>query len=264
MKLNDIKVNQYNYHSFFNAMTKKHNILVMEHHLHNDIAGLSIKDKHGNTSISYQSTHHKHRQNFTKCHELAHLLLEHEGTIFTFTEDNSPQELEANLFAGFVLAPDIILYGKIGKEKKTLQDLNRELEISFDALQIRLKQFLAYLTTLHDNEINQIILDYQTRKNNNLISAIQLAEQTVIENYKKIVLTPNEKLEYLLEHHAIVTSLQIPELSNPDFLKTLPETLGKGYEWGRDINLRYVWNKTKLDDDIAHKIGKNIWFKEAY
>ncbi|WP_449457514.1 ImmA/IrrE family metallo-endopeptidase [Streptococcus suis] len=264
IKMNGIKTGQYSYHSFFHYMTNKLNILVMKHNLHNDIAGLSIIDKHGNSSISYQSSHHIHRQNFTKCHELGHFLLEHKGNIFTYSEGNSLQELEANLFAGQILAPDIILYSKIVKGNKTFQDIIKELGISAEALQIRLKQLLSDKSNLYPNEIETIIIDYLTRKNSNLKEALKQISNKIIQEYKKVQINPLEHLEYLLAHNDIVTSLQITELLNNDFRDKLNPNLSIGWEWGRGIEFYYVWDNNKVSIEKAKRISKDIWFSLAY
>ncbi|WP_449453914.1 ImmA/IrrE family metallo-endopeptidase [Streptococcus suis] len=264
IKMNGIKTEQYSYHSFFHYMTNKLNILVMEHNLHNDIAGLSIIDKHGNSSISYQSSHHIHRQNFTKCHELGHFLLEHKGNIFTYSEDNSPQEVEANLFAGHILAPDIILYGKIILGNRTFQDITKDLGISTEALKIRLKQLLIDKSNLTNNEIDTIILDYLTRKNNDLRDCLEQLSDKLIQDYQNVKIDPLEHLEYLLENNDIVTSLQIPQLLETAFRDTLSSNLSTGWQWGRGIEFYYVWDTTKLTSEQAMKVSKDTWFTLAY
>ncbi|HHW4958187.1 TPA: ImmA/IrrE family metallo-endopeptidase [Streptococcus suis] len=264
MKMNDIKTHQYSYHSFFHYMTTKLNILVMEHNLHNDIAGLSIIDKNGHSSISYQSDHHTYRQNFTKCHELGHFLLEHQGSIFTYSEENIPQEIEANIFAGQILAPDIVLYGKIVIEKRTFQDIIKDLGISSEALKIRLKQILADKSNLSINEIESIILDYLTRKNNDLNDCLEQLSNRFIQDFKTVEIDPIEHIEYLLEHNDIVTSLQVPALGNNDFRNQLPPQYSIGWQFGRGIDFYYVWNNQKVSTKQAQKLAKDIWFKLAY
>ncbi|MGT2712254.1 ImmA/IrrE family metallo-endopeptidase [Streptococcus oriscaviae] len=264
MKMNDIKTHQYSYHSFFHYMTNKLDILVMEHNLHNDIAGLSIIDKHGHSSISYQKAHHPHRQNFTKCHELGHFLLEHEGSVFTFSHEQSPQESEANLFAGQILAPDIILYGKIVKDNKTFQEILKDLEISSETLKIRLTQLLSDNSTISPKTIETIIQDYLTLKNNNLKGFLEEISSKIILDYQNVKIDPLEHLEYLLEFNDIVTSLQVPELSKPSFKNKLPTHLSLQHYWGKGIEIYYCYNNQKLTAAKAKKNAKNIWFSLAY
>ncbi len=265
MKMNDIKASNYSYHSFFDYMTDKLEIAVLPHNLHNDIAGLSIKDKHGHSSISYQSTHHLHRQNFTKCHELGHFLLEHEGNVFTSSKDtNSLIEIEANIFAGQLLAPDIVLYGKIVKDNLYFQELVKDLEISPEALSLRLSDLLSYQSNLTDNEIKVVIQDYLTRKNTDLLDALQHIEQKIITSYQLVKINPLEQLEELLQTNPIVTSTQIPELANPIFRDQLPNHLFTGFQWGRGVTLHYCWNSQKTHQTQAEKLGKSAWYLEAY
>ncbi|WP_421362939.1 ImmA/IrrE family metallo-endopeptidase [Streptococcus suis] len=264
MKMNDIKTYQYSYHSFFHYMTTKLNILVMEHNLHNDIAGLSIIDKSGHSSISYQSDHPTSRQNFTKCHELGHFLLEHQGSIFTYSEENIPQEIEANIFAGQILAPDIVLYGKIVIEKRTFQDIMKDLGISSEALKIRLKQILTEKSNLSINEIESIILDYLTRKNNDLKDCLEQLSNLFIQDFKMVEIDPIEHIEYLLEHNEIVTSLQVPALGNNDFKNQLPAQYSIGWQFGRGVEFYYAWNNKNLSQEQAQKLGNDTWFRLAY
>ncbi|HEL2321552.1 TPA: ImmA/IrrE family metallo-endopeptidase [Streptococcus suis] len=264
MKMNDIKTYQYSYHSFFHYMTTKLNILVMEHNLHNDIAGLSIIDKNGHSSISYQSDHHIYRQNFTKCHELGHFLLEHQGSVFTYSEENIPQEIEANIFAGQILAPDIVLYGKIIIEKRTFQDIIKDLGISSEALKIRLKQILADKSNLSINEIESIILDYLTRKNNDLKDCLEQLSNRFIQDFKMVEIDPIEHIEYLLEHNDIVTSLQVPALENNDFRNQLPTQYSVGWQFGRGVEFYYAWNKKQISQEQAQKLSNDTWFRLAY
>lgn len=264
MKMNDIKTSQYSYHSFFDYMTTKLNILVMEHNLHNDIAGLSIIDKNGHSSISFQKDHHLYRQNFTKCHELGHFLLEHKGSIFTYSDKNIPQEIEANIFAGQILAPDIVLYGKIVKDELTFQDISKDLSISAEALQIRLKQLLSDKSNLSQEERTMMVNDYLTRKNNDLKDCLKQLADKIIQDYQNVKIDPLEHLEYLLELNDIVTSIQIPQLSEKSFRSNLNDNLSIGWQFGRNIDFHYVWNNQKLSDIQAKKLSKDIWFNLAY
>ncbi|WP_238600052.1 ImmA/IrrE family metallo-endopeptidase [Streptococcus suis] len=245
-------------------MTAKLNILVMEHNLHNDIAGLSIIDKNGHSSISYQSDHHEYRQNFTKCHELGHFLLQHQGSIFTYSEENTPQEIEANIFAGQILAPDIVLYGKVVIEKRTFQDIIKDLGISSEALKIRLKQILVDKSNLTINEIESITLNYLTRKNNDLKDYLEQISDSLIKDFKKVDIDPLAHIEYLLEYHDIATSLQVPALANNDFKNQLPTQYSIGWQFGRGVEFYYLWNNLKISDEQAQKFAKNIWFGLAY
>ena len=88
----------------------------MEHHFTNrKIEGLTIIDEIG-ISISYESQNPLVKQNFTKCHELGHYILEHSGNQFTEmsnSNDTTIDEIEANLFSAYILMPDIVLFSKI-------------------------------------------------------------------------------------------------------------------------------------------------------
>lgn len=268
MKLNEVSADHYSYHSFFNDITEKLDIIVMEHDLNNEIAGLSIKDAQGNFSISYQKTHHKYRQNFTKCHELGHFLLEHKGSVFTYSKDNTPQELEANIFASILLAPDIVLLGKIVYYKKTFQELLSELEMSRDALHIRLKQFLNYHTTLHDDEIILIIQSYLTRKApDDIIYAIKQAEKSIIEEYQAVTIQPIDFIDRFLKQNNIVTSVDVKELADKHFIENIkqvfPNIVSDFYfDYGK--TLYYIYQPDKTTATQARQSAKNAHFNMVF
>lgn len=268
MKLNDSKVDSYNYHSFFKQQTKRLDILVMKHNLHNNISGLAVKDKTNRSSISYQASHHHKRQNFTKCHELAHFLLEHDGYIFTNQNENSIQEIEANIFAGILLAPDIVLLGKIVYHKKTFQELLSDLEISKDVLNIRLKQLLNYHTKLYDNEITLIIQNYLTRKDpDDIIYAIKQAEKSIIEEYQAVNIQPIDLIEHFLKQNNIVTNIDIKELADEHFIEKIkqvyPNIVSDFYfDYGKTIHYIYQSNTTTAEEALNK--AKAIHFDMIY
>lgn len=260
MKLNDSKVDSYSYHSFFERQTTRLDILVMPHRLHDDLSGLAVKDRLNRSSISYQITHHRNRQNFTKCHELAHFLLDHDGYIFTSQNEDTIQEIEANTFAGILLAPDIVLLGKIVYHQKTFQDLLGELEISKDALQIRLKQLLNYHTKLYDDEITIIIKNYITRKSpEDIIEAFKQAEKVIIEEYQAVIIPPIEIIEHLFKQKNIITSVDIEELEDTTFIERLKEihpNISYNFYFDYGKALYYIYQSDKTTAEQANKQAK--------
>lgn len=116
MKDNQVSPLNYHFHYYFDDCIQKSNIKVMEHHFTNrKIEGLTIIDEIG-ISISYESQNPLVKQNFTKCHELGHYILEHSGNQFTEmsnSNDTTIDEIEANLFSAYILMPDIVLFSKI-------------------------------------------------------------------------------------------------------------------------------------------------------
>ncbi|MEY8463735.1 ImmA/IrrE family metallo-endopeptidase [Streptococcus merionis] len=268
MKLNDSKVDSYSYHSFFERQITRLDILVMPHNLHNDLAGLSVKDKFNRSSISYQATHHRNRQNFTKCHELAHFLLDHDGYIFTSQNEDTIQEIEANIFAGILLAPDIVLLGKIVYHQKNFQELLSELEISKDALQIRLKQLLSYHTRLYDDEITLIIQNYIARKApDDIIKAIKQIEKAIIEEYQSVTIPPLELISHLLKQKNIVTSIDIEELADTSFIENLKKTypnIEYSFYFNYGKTLYYIYQSDKTTAEQALKSAKDVHFNMIF
>lgn len=111
IKLRKLSLLTYTFEEFFNDVVKKNNIKVLGHHFSmRKIDGLTLIDRKGQTSLSYETNNPIVRQNFTKCHELGHFLLGHQGSFFTEITDNqlSLEEVEANYFSACLLMPDIV------------------------------------------------------------------------------------------------------------------------------------------------------------
>ncbi len=267
MKLNDIKSKYYSYHSFFDYYVEELNILVMEHDFDNDISGLSIIDKNNHSSISYHKNHSKTRQNFTKCHELGHFLLNHEGTIFTESNDNTVQEYEANYFASFVLAPDIVLLFNIVYESKTFKQIMIKLEISKECLLIRLFYLLKDYTKLDNNIIDQLVTDFQSNKNKEISLILFDIKEDIIIDYKDTIPSNFELALFQLNNKHFINSFEIPELSNTNFQQKLLARnqnllVNSYFNYGK--NVIYAWHSSYYNQQQAFNIIKNTQFKNHF
>ncbi|HEM5092364.1 TPA: hypothetical protein U1241_002161 [Streptococcus suis] len=149
-------------------------------------------------------------------------------------------------------------------KKRTFQDIIKDLGISSEALKIRLKQILTDKSNLSINERESIILDYLTRKNNDLKDCLEQLSSRFIQDFKMVEIDPIEHIEYLLEHNDIVTSLQVPALGNNDFRNQLPAQYSVGWQFGRNIEFYYAWNKKQISQEQAQKLGNDTWFRLAY
>lgn len=109
-----------------------------------------IKEVNGQMVIGVNKKHHPNRQRFTISHEMAHYLLGHSVdhsiglTNDVFVNNQSVLEVnkerEANVFAGELLMPTVILTTDVKKLKgKTkIPDLAKMYEVSEQAMSIRL------------------------------------------------------------------------------------------------------------------------------
>ena len=252
MKLNDMKASSYTYHSFFESQISSNNILVIGHDLRNTISGFSIIDNQGIYLITYDSSHHQHRQNFTKCHELGHYLLNHDGKVFTDNNENNLQEIEADYFSSFILMPDIILLGNILHENKSFQDIFHSLDVSPSALFRRLNDILLFNTNLNATEINSIIWDYQSNRDRNDIQSIfNSLKDGIIKDYRQTKLSPFDKLQQLLTNKNFITHQSLPELKDQSFCQKVRRIFPDIKTWSkydRGKTLWYAWNSKKMTE----------------
>ena len=259
MKLNDMKASSYTYHSFFESQISSNNILVIGHDLRNTISGFSIIDNQGIYLINYDSSHHQHRQNFTKCHELGHYLLNHDGKVFTDNNENNLQEIEADYFSSFILMPDIILLGNILHENKSFQDIFQSLDVSPSALFRRLNDILSFNTNLNATEINSIIWDYQSNRDRNDIQSIfSSLKDGIIKDYRQAKLSPFDKLQQLLTNKNFVTHQSLPELKEQSFCQKAKKVfpyLRTWSQYNKGLTLWYAWDSKQLTDmEVSKKV----------
>ena len=148
IKLRKQSLLTYTFEDFFNHVVKENDIKVLSHHFSmRKIDGLTLIDSRGKTSLSYEKENPIVRQNFTKCHELGHFLLGHQGSVFTELKEPqfSLEEVEANYFSACLLMPDIVLLSKIFFQKLSFQEVANSLYVSTETLSIRLIDFLSHL-----------------------------------------------------------------------------------------------------------------------
>ncbi len=222
---NDLmKAENYTFEDYFNYIVEKNNIKVMPHHFENDlILGITMIDKLG-TSISYESSNIETRQNFTKCHELGHLVLKHNGGVFTELQKNhTPIEIEADFFASIIMAPDIVLLYKILYQQASYRQLNggvfTELQKNHTPIEIE-ADFFASIIMAPDIVLLYKIL-YQQASYRQLIQDLKISNQAltirlsyflqtystktkndiheIIDNYKRLTNSKNLIIDLLIE-----------------------------------------------------------------
>lgn len=262
MKSNLISANDYTFQPYFNSIVKKYNIKVFEHHFENNIIlGTTTNNKRG-ISISYERDSFPAQQNFTKCHELGHLILKHRGENFTLLpESDTQQEQEANLFSAFILIPDIILYHKIVNQGKNFSAVKNELQMSEIALKYRLINFLQIESKLSKTVAEKYEYEYQIDNNaKNLITILKKHEETILEQYKQIQADTYLKAKATIAKYNFITSVKFPELSDKELRDKLSQEnnvkIWSYYNKGK--TLWYAWNTDKLSDIEAQREAKLI------
>lgn len=264
IKLRKLSLLTYTFKDFFNHIVKKNDIKVLSHHFsRRKIDGLTLIDRRGRTSLSYEKENPRVRQNFTKCHELGHFLLGHQGSVFTELKENQffLEEIEANYFSACLLMPDIVLLSKIFYQKLTFQEVADSLAVSTEALSIRLMDLLGYLLNGQKGRVQSIISHYQLGNNSEIIYIFGEFHDFIVQDYQSYEPSPVEKVLHLLEQKSFITDEDVTELSQPDVRHTLTsETIGTWAYYDKGKTIFYAWNKEKLTRKEAYQKARNKYY----
>lgn len=268
IKMTKMKAENYTFENYFNFIVEKNKIKVMPHHFENDlILGITMIDKLG-TSISYESSNIETRQNFTMCHELGHLILNHNGGVFTELQKNhTPIELEADFFASIIMAPDIVLLYKILYQRTSFKQLTQDLEMSNQALTIRLNYFLQTYSTKTKTEIYEIVDHYRrhTNSKNFIVDLLCDSKDFIIRNYQNISIDETELIDYYINKYEFFTSQDLPILSKKQIQKTIKQKYPKYSTWAyydKGKTTWYTWNTTKFSQEDAYMKAKSLHILE--
>lgn len=261
IKLHDISLINYSFESYFQAKKEQYHIKVFEHHFENDlISGITMIDPLG-VSISYEKDCIQERQNFTKCHELGHLLLNHKGSLFTESLRNkTAQELEADYFASIILMPDIVLLTKIFYQQKTYQGVMQDLAVSNKALEVRLTQLFQHYTDMSYPKAQGIVTSFRagTSAGRKIISYLEIIKDNIISNYETIKIKASDKLKLLLEKNNFITHIEFPELQNQSFCQKIKSALPHIKTWSKydkGLTLWYAWDSKQLTNmEVSRKV----------
>lgn len=260
IKLYQISKIHYTFEDYFNHITTQYKIKTLPHHFSDEaILGLTLIDNLG-ISFSYESESSPNRQNFTKCHELGHLVLQHSGTIFAENAQNQDwQEKEANYFSSFILMPDIILLSKIVYQHQSFQDLSKELKVSPQALEIRLEDFLHYQGHFSIEQAKEVVFQYKTRKSDILIQLIQSFKDKLIKEYEAIQVEDIDYFKKLTTETDFITNQEITSLIDPDFQQTIkkqfPHFRISAY-YDKGLTIWYTWNTQALSEIDSRRKAK--------
>lgn len=256
IKENDSSLLGYDFEDFFNHIVESHNIKVMEHHFSSHkIEGLTLIDESG-VSFSYEKDNPQVKQNFTKCHELGHFLLKHNGSFFTELKDESDSifESEANLFSAFVLMPSIVLLSKIFYRHDSFSRVMKDLKVSAEALVYRLRDLFIHETNHSLDEVNRAIQDYKNSQVHKIVDMFGLLKSSIIAEYQQVIIDMLAKVYHLLTRDGYLSDRQIYELKNKEFRQTLEAeksdiSCGQLFDYGKVIY--FAWKKDKLTERQA-------------
>ncbi|HEN0128853.1 TPA: ImmA/IrrE family metallo-endopeptidase [Streptococcus agalactiae] len=263
LKCTNSNFNNYNISEFIDYIISFKKIKISPlHFTKSSISGMTITNSKG-TSLHYEKENPISRQNFTKCHELGHILLNHHGNIFLeSTKNKKPIEKEADTFSASILMPDIVLINLIFYQNKHFQELLNTLNVSSEALNIRLEEWLNYYSDAPKSYIKKICSEYATRTNEKEIKDTIATFKGYIEaNYNNFKIDPIQKFSYLIKKNHFITSKTFPELFNPRLQKHIKESFPNIKLWAyhnKGITLWYAWQTKIIPDKQAHQEAKTI------
>lgn len=267
MKDNQISPLDYHFDYYFDTCVEVYDIKILEHHFSNrKIEGLTMIDDEG-ISFSYEKENPMVKQNFTKCHELGHFILGHDGNIFTELSSGveSRFETEANLFSAVILMPDIVLLSNIYYRQSRFNKILSDLVVSAEALIYRLRDMFRYYLDSDYQKINQAITSYRQNENQAILSLFEQIKEEIETEYRAFVANPFVVVLTSLETDDFVLSLDFPDLLENDFRKELEqldsdiETWAE-FDFGKAIG--YAWNKTKITKKQAQSRVRTLLLLE--
>lgn len=268
MKDNQISTLNYRFDYYFDTCVEVYDIKILEHHFSNrKIEGLTMIDDEG-ISFSYEKENPIVKQNFTKCHELGHFILGHDGNIFTelSSGNESRLETEANLFSAVILMPDIVLLSNIYYRKALFSKILADLVVSAEALVYRLSDMFRYYLDSDYQTIKQAISAYQQNHNQAILALFDQVKDEIETEYKAVGANPFVAVLSALEKDNFVSSLDFPDLLENNFRKDLEqldaniETWAE-FDFGKTIG--YAWNKTKITKKQAQSRATTILLLET-
>ena len=263
IKLYNISKINYTFEEYFNYIVQKNKIKLLPHHFSDKaILGLTLIDNLG-ISFSYEISSISSRQNFTKCHELGHLILKHSGTVFAEnTQNKDQQETEANYFSSFILMPDIVLLTKIFYQKKTFQETKLELKVSTQAFELRLNELLIHQGNIPSNTAKKLVKSYITGSNKPISKAFASIKDKIISEYESIYIDDIDRLRILISTKGFITQLDIPSLSDIEFQKTIQalQNIEVKTYYNQGFAVFYSWHTDFFTEDESLRKAKLIHY----
>ena len=258
MKDNDISLLNYSFDYFFQHCIQKYQIQVISHHFSNHkIEGLTVIDELG-ISFSYEKNNPTVKQNFTLCHELGHLVLNHEGNYFAESIDNQENllEREANIFSAIVLMPDIVLLSKIYYSCDSFQKVQDSLEVSKQALYYRLLDLLREYFFNMEYQIKSAVEKYMNGQNAALLILLYEIKENIIKEFNEYKPSIVNQIKKRMSKVNFVTSQDFPELLDRkqwDKIQNNETNFKIWSVYNKGKSITYVWDDKKLSASEARK-----------
>ena len=258
MKDNDISLLNYSFDYFFQHCIQKYQIQVISHHFSSHkIEGLTVIDKLG-ISFSYEKNNPIVKQNFTLCHELGHLILNHEGNYFAESIDNQENllEREANIFSAIVLMPDIVLLSKIYYSCDSFQKVQDSLEVSKQALYYRLLDLLREYFFNMEYQIKSAVEKYMNGQNAALLILLYEIKENIIKEFNEYKPSIVNQIKKRMSKVNFVTSQDFPELLDRkqwDKIQNNETNFKIWSVYNKGKSITYVWDDKKLSASEARK-----------
>lgn len=263
LKCTNSNFNNYNITEFLDYIINFKNIKISSvHFTKTNISGMTISNSKG-TSLHYELENSTTRQNFTKCHELGHILLKHKGNIFLESTNNKNKfEYEADIFSASILMPDIILINLIYYQNKHFQDIHKMLNISPNSLRIRLIEWIYYYSYAPKSYIEKICLEFITRTNEkNIKLEIEKFKYYIENQYNNHKINPILQFSYYISKINFVTNYQLPYLSDKKVQNDIKQKYPNIKIWAyynKGKTIWYAWNSKKISEKEANTKAKII------
>ncbi|WMB29697.1 hypothetical protein N1495_01375 [Streptococcus didelphis] len=156
--------------------------------------------------------------------------------------------------------PDILLIDFIYYKKKHFQDIFKLLNVSAEALNIRLIEWLNYYSDAPKSYLETICLQYLTRTNEeNIRLEIEKFKDYIETNYINLNIDPILQFSYYISKSNFVSNVQIPNLADIKIQNKIKQKFPNIKIWAyynKGMTLWYAWNSNTITDKQAKEIAK--------
>lgn len=159
--------------------------------------------------------------------------------------------------------PDIVLLSKIYYQNASLQEVAKTLLVSVEALSIRLLDLFYYLLVSNKETIQRAIENYQRGDNREICLLFKQSHNTIVEEYKLLEPSPEDRLLYLLNQKDFITDNDLAELKEEGFRKSIQErysAIGVWAYYDKGKTIFYAWDKERLTDKQAYQKARTEYY----
>ena len=144
-----------------------------------------------------------------------------------------------------------MLLTKLFYQKKTFQEVEKELQVSSQALKTRLVDFLDFELNLNRLSAYRIVEDYITRSNQHILNYFEQVKDFIISDFNDFEPTLIDKLSKLLQEKDFVSDIDFPSLADETFIKQVQQVFPNVKRWAiydRGKTIFYIWNSEQLTE----------------